>query len=583
MTEELGGASAKERTVGSKSKKVLIAILIVSMIILASGLFIWYKYYRNWSIEDVSNLLIDDPTEMSLGFKHSLAGKTLTVEGKITNITTWETNLGIVYFVELDEFHGLSLVSWDELQSEIGDRIESSVSFEWSQYNDERHVYSPQLSWPGLAAAAGAEVISKAISETKGIELVPSELPNGSIKITVEYAEEPVPISIANCSFKNGRASASTDASDFYGNYMNNNISDRIENLSAGVGVNGTLRFYDNNSDGYLDIGDYFTFGNLGKPDTESGIRTYLLLVEWKQSQYLPESHSYSDDNGWVNCYIIMKREGLLTTVNPPFPMGQVTTSAETNGVKFEIQYVHSSGYPSWDNAEILLQDSFNFARWNVSSAALNSSHSAETTLPTVQLGTLSVSCKVTDQQGNGRIDALDSWSFTAEDPTSFSNSTVYRGVLMDKPSRAAVCSGDFMYGVAPLSNMTVSELQDGKKFTFGTIHTGFNQTFLHMDTTWDEIVLELIDGNGTASWSPDMNSLRQGSTCTLSFTPKVLSNITVYCNVTDLNGDGYVNIGDQFTLRTNGPDGFLESESYTLRVGYDPVPGDVFVWSFTG
>jgi hypothetical protein len=125
--------------------------------------------------------------------------------------------------------------------------------------------------------------------------------------------------------------------------------------------------------------------------------------------------------------------------------------------------------------------------------------------------------------------------------------------------------------------------LYDGLAFTFGPAHTGFNQTYLPMSTRWDDVGIELRDGNKTVTWSPSGSLLRTGARCTQSFASVDLSNITIYCNITDLDGNGYLNRGDEFSIRTAGPDRFLQSEDYTLRVIYEPYDGDVFSYSFRG
>jgi hypothetical protein len=193
------------------------------------------------------------------------------------------------------------------------------------------------------------------------------------------------------------------------------------------------------------------------------------------------------------------------------------------------------------------------------------------------------VSCNVTDHQGNGLIDVLDSFCLTATGTGDFSNSTEYMASLLHVPSGNMAGYEDFVPGSVPTSNMTISALYDGLAFTFGPAHTGFNQTYLPMSTRWDDVGIELRDGNKTVTWSPSGSLLRTGARCTQSFASVDLSNITIYCNITDLDGNGYLNRGDEFSIRTAGPDRFLQSEDYTLRVIYEPYDGDVFSYSFRG
>ena len=64
------------------SRKVIAAV-VVAAILGTSGFYIWYEYYRHWSIKDVENAVIldeesDEFYPVMLGFRDSLDGRTVT-------------------------------------------------------------------------------------------------------------------------------------------------------------------------------------------------------------------------------------------------------------------------------------------------------------------------------------------------------------------------------------------------------------------------------------------------------------------------------------------------------------------------
>jgi hypothetical protein len=65
--------------------------------------------------------------------------------------------------VVLDNFDEMTMSFWGDFPHEVGDGIEVKVRFEWSKCNDERHVYSPQVSFPCTMAVAGIETVSMSL------------------------------------------------------------------------------------------------------------------------------------------------------------------------------------------------------------------------------------------------------------------------------------------------------------------------------------------------------------------------------------------------------------------------------------
>jgi hypothetical protein len=583
VISEKGGGIAEENPKSGLGQKPpisrkLIAVVLVLIMVAASSFTVWFVFFRNWTIRDVAAAVINDTTPSNPGFKHSLAGKTVTVEGKITNITIEHTNQGDIYLAELDGFEDFNLVFWGGFPHEIGNRITAKVSFEWSVCNDERHVYSPQISFPNIMSLNSIDIMSNSYDSVNGVLLTKHELPSGKVNVSVDYVDEPIPLSVANCSLLTGRASWARELMDFFGAYKDNNKSDYISNLTQNLGPNGTLAFTDANSDDYLDRGDYFTISGLPRPSMESGAYTFMLSVEWRER--LPMQ--IYDPSRWTEAYIIMNHKGLMSMLDTPV-QGRLLTTTLHDKMRGELAYLESYKEVPWDDVSILLSDGNNYATWSVSSGSLNSTHAMNVTLPTRPLGALMISCNVTDREGNGRFDVSDMTELTSIGATHLSNSTSYTMTVLYKPMGTEICRANFWPEVVPVSNMTASILQDGRSLTFGPMHTGHNLSYSSIGVPWDEISIELSDGNRTVKWTPEEMALGTGSACTEPLAALSLGNITIRCNITDLDGNGWVNRGDRFTLRTTGPDEFPTSHIYSVRVAYEPVPGDVFNCTFRG
>ena len=105
--------------------------------------------------------------------------------------------------------------------------------------------------------------------------------------------------------------------------------------------------------------------------------------------------------------------------------------------------------------------------------------------------------------------------------------------------------------------------MENGLKFTF----TSFSK-----DTTWGDISFVLTAGADSVSFAniTTEDLMSDSGTVTKSVGYRDLGNLSVYMNVTDLAGNGYVNQGDSFTLTTGGG-AFSNALTYEIFVMYDP------------
>jgi hypothetical protein len=316
MSDEEGKVAGERKS--SKNRKIA-AIIIVIILIQVSFIAVWYVYFRPWTIRDVANACnvnfesmdsdlpyLMDTEEESPSFSHALAGNSEIVKGRITNIITHVTTLGPLTNYELDNFEYIHLIEWALPRYDVGDEIEKKVHFEWSHWNEDVNVYSPQLDFPALITSTGIGLIMNKISLSRGLFLEVNQTESeGQVNISVFLPKgEGFPLELFNCSLRRGVSSWMDDYRDASVGYRRNHVIDSMPSLLDGSGENNQVVFADANYNGILDDGDYFTF-NLTEPEEDSGILTYILSI-----------------NGGINtmgvdvlsglCYIIMTNIGVL-------------------------------------------------------------------------------------------------------------------------------------------------------------------------------------------------------------------------------------------------------------------------------
>ena len=128
----------------------------------------------------------------------------------------------------------------------------------------------------------------------------------------------------------------------------------------------------------------------------------------------------------------------------------------------------------------------------------------------------------------------------------------------------------------APTMILTDSKLPAG---------AGINWTFTEPTEAldWDQITLRLTDGTSTVNWSLTMMGLDSGTYNMSEFGPRTLGALTVFLNVTDVDGNGAVNSTDFFLFTTSGGK-FLASGNYVLTIVYEPTAiDDVAQMTFKG
>jgi len=575
MTEETGALLPNVETARPKSKKKITAVVLVVLLLVSSmGVFVWYQYYRHWTVEDLKKAVINDPGPGAPGFKHSLAGKNVVVEGKITNITTKETTLENLTLIELDGDGEMPLMAWGESEYEVGKKLEMKVRFEWSSYNEERHVYSPQVAFPSIWAVLPMEIVLRSVNYVAGgADLSVVQVSNGNVRVSVDWVQDPIPLSTANCSLRAGKSSWAVDYVDILGFYEHNNETDYVRNMTVSNGANDIIHFNDVNSDGYLDRSDYLDLITLPKPTAESGIQTYLLFIQWPRNA---EWHWMAEARAVA--FIVMTPEGPLHYLYADSPSARLARSSTDNGSAFTFQCVDRT--VEWSDLSIILSASSNsisnFTELHPLTSDLAGGGAIAKDYDSLSVGLTMVRCRVDDRTGDGKLGNEDAITVASSNGTTFDNDTVYSIEVLCEKTSARICSAQLHYNVTPQSNISLSHVIDGIALGFTPPYLGYNETYEYFETPWSEVKLVLDDGLNTTTWQPDSISLATGSAAKAVLASQSMGTLTVFCNITDLDGNGYINRGDTVVFTTGGAEKFSSSVSYNVTIMFNPTDGEI-------
>ena len=133
---------------------------------------------------------------------------------------------------------------------------------------------------------------------------------------------------------------------------------------------------------------------------------------------------------------------------------------------------------------------------------------------------------------------------------------------------------GDTGSNVPPAGDFVMDPIADGEEFTF----IQFSK-----ETVWSEISIIISDGNNITSFTNiSTEDLRTGQTVMVQYGYKQLGALTVFLNVTDLVGNGYVNGGDSFTL-TVGSGQFANNVTYEVTVIHNSSDSRIVSHTFQG
>ncbi len=254
-------------------------------------------------------------------------------------------------------------------------------------------------------------------------------------------------------------------------------------------------------------------------------------------------------------------------------PVVRFVYEIESDDFSFECTYVDMP--IAWDDVTFTLTDYTSTVSWTTaSSSILTGSLDAIQYLGVRSIAGIDVTIVVTDIDGNGTLEKSDAFVITSED--EFEAGVAFLLEVIYEPTNGTMATVTFMTPSpdTPTSVLTKSTVSSGLKLTFAAP--------MSVDTQWDDITILLSDGTNTVQWSPATASLSGGIACMQLLGAEALGSLTVYCNVTDLAGNGYVNQGDYFVLTTGGGS-FSSVTTYTVTIMYDPTATEVCRINFIG
>ncbi len=431
QTVEAPSLPFQGQTAPSKPKisRKTLSILIAASILLASAGVYWALFLRPWSMHDVESHVIADPTLDTPGFSHSLAGKTVTVEGKVTGIESKATNRGDLIRVWLD--HGnISLVYWDSQPYKLGDHARQGIHFEWANLNDERHVCSRQLDFPWITLLWTGMMLDS-VSIVAGSVIYPEEVSERQIRINVFDWYPLVSTAGANCTLSRGESSFANDYLKSMGIWSYGNLLETVPDLSAQT-MGGNISYSDADHDKNLSTGDWFDLSGIERPADAAGLYTYVFRV----GQPHIDPQGYEEILAAV-CYFVVGHEGLVRMIAET-PYARLSLSNQTADV-VKATFVKVSAPLNWSDVTIELAGN-EYCRWYPNAEDLTGSSRLE--LPNEQLGTLSVSCTASDEFGNGLVDPGDWIAFTSQ--SSDAPSTNCTLSLIWEPTGSLICMSNF-------------------------------------------------------------------------------------------------------------------------------------------
>ena len=428
-------STPKRRRIGEGFSRKALAIIVIELVVVSSASISWALFLKPWSTEEVGNQVINDPTSDAPGFRHGLAGRTVTVVGHLTELETYDTSSGRINLLTLDGYEYVRLVIWGPTEYEPGDLVRMPVHFEWATCNDERHIYSPQVDFPWFYMFSMGTVI-EAVSAVAGTVFTAEDIGEGKLRVSVFDHSSSTNIAQVNCTLKEGERSWMGEYMDVLDAWGYGRVVDEIPSLANGTSDNGLLTFSDSDHDGTLSKGDWIDLGGIERPSEDAGMKSYMLNL------------GYPDPDGLFSpggvCYLVVTHDGLVRLL-PQLPYARIELENRSSGA-VEATIASMSAPKSWDNVTIQITDGISYETWTPQAAQLTGGPPVESNLSDVLLNGLAVYCVVKDQQGNGLMDEGDSFVIGTSIGT-FSAKTNYTVTMIWEPMMSQLCIGKSFHG----------------------------------------------------------------------------------------------------------------------------------------
>ena len=289
------------------NKKYLTIFVIIILVVSSAGFYIWYTDYRRWTIEELDSKVIEDKNSFK-GFKSDLKGEKVTVDGKVTSLSTKSTNQGEITYIELDGFSKLKLVKKGSFDDDVGDHVSIDVEFKKAYFNGKEYVFSPQV--PIEYFALSLQKVIKETNSMSGFVMEQSSTSEGEIRVTVEKCDEndafPLNLSETSCELYSGCQKIGDDYSSMGKGEDKRELMVDYGTLSDEKEKDG-IKFVDKNDNKILDEGDYFEISKIKRPEKELSVNTYHFEIDVEDPSTNPPP--------WI-FYMIMNKDGLLTVTS---------------------------------------------------------------------------------------------------------------------------------------------------------------------------------------------------------------------------------------------------------------------------
>ena len=577
------GLDEKSLGNGRRIPKKILAIVLAVALIGVSGFYVWYEYYRHWSIGDLEDALIldedsDEFYPVLLGFKDRFEGRTVTVDMIVRSIRSLDTNLGQLHIVYPEGGNLIGFMVWGPIDFEEDEKIEMAVTFERSVINGNEAVYSPQICLPGFGILATAQQVIHSVSWVKGEYALTIEDTGDDVVIRVRMASEPVPLGMSSCHFRAGNHTDAVELIDLLGWYSERPDVDALTNLTYAEGENGTIMFSDENDDGYLDDGDSFTLRNLIRPTTESGAQTYLLSVV--RERYSDETPTTEGPPIVFMIYLIMTEKGVLVAEQTS-PHGTSYLSATEDNISMTFSYV--SMPIEWNETRLLITDGTRFYDFEPNASELSTGFESVVSCGTCTVEDVIVECTVTDIAGNGQADAGDKADFHALNGTVFDENTIYSLQLIYCPTGTRILSDHINFLSHPVSECFLSTTNNSTSITLTPIHE-MNESYYHLiDVTWTDIAVRINDGENQVEWNLSIDDFDGGEPIDWTSDEQSLGSMPMTCTIVELQGNGLANSGDRVVLNAASGMAYDEATVYSVALVHIPTGVDIFSMVLTG
>lgn len=561
------------------SRKVLV-VVAVALLVGTSGFYVWYEYFRHWTIDDLEDavIVVNEYGPIYQGFETDLAGRTVTVEVDVRSIYSYSTNLGQLNTITPEGGRFVTLVQWGEMEVGVGDRLQMDVAFEWSTVNGVELVYSPQVGTPGLNWLAWSQVGLQAVNFAQTGCVIEVEDLGDEVVVEIVRIPEPVPLDMSRCHIRAGTETDTMDYIDILGFYSSTPDLDTVTDLTDPNRPNGTIEFSDRNEDGYLDDGDTFILHDLVRPQESSGAQTYLLMVE--RDLYPDERDT---DHASMTCcaYLVMTHQGHMWVSDPQARPGTAFSTLSPDRITVTADYISTP--TRWDETELLLSCEDDYVRWYPDVTDLSVGPGASYSCGAATIGDISVECVVTDVAGNGFLDEWDKFDLIARNGTTFLEATGIVLRVLYNVTDTTIFSEPIEFFTEPTSDCLVLADDDSVTVTFAPIHNGTDIHYQLVDIIWDDIVVRLTDGVSSVEWNSTYEALSGGDPVDWTSDALALGDLSLVCVIYDLQGNGLADAGDRIEVTAEDDGAFDPGTTYTISVVYATTGIDIFSATFTG